>query len=381
MAVYLDCASTTPVHPVVRAAATPFLDEEYGNASSRTHQYGGRARAAVEHARGQVAAAAGCARGEVVFTSGATESNNLAILGLEAHGRETGRTHLVSTQIEHNAVLEPLQELARRGFALTLVPPTPGGWVDPRDVAAAVRPDTLLVSVMSVNNETGVIQPVADIARLLASHPAYLHVDAAQGFGHELSALRDPRIDLLSVSGHKVHAFKGVGALIARRRCGERPPLRPLLFGGGQERGLRPGTLPVHLIVGIGAASELAVTEHAERRRANLAFRGRLEAAIRELDPLIAGDQTSVVPHILNVAFPGVDAEMAMEAQADVVAVSNGSACTAQARVCSHVLSAMGRDGAYADGALRFSWCHMTPEPDWPAMVRILRQLRDAGPQ
>ncbi len=173
-------------------------------------------------------------RDEVVFTSGATESNNLAILGLAPHGEKTGRKHIVSTAIEHKAVLEPLEEMARRGFEVTLVRPTPGGWVEASEVRAAVRPDTVLVSMMHVNNETGVVQPIAELAELLRDHQAYLHVDAAQGFGKELEGLRHPRIDLISVSGHKIYAPKGVGALITRRRGYERVPLTPLMFGAGR---------------------------------------------------------------------------------------------------------------------------------------------------
>jgi len=376
MTVYLDCAATTPVDPRVAAEVMRYIESEYGNAASRTHAFGARAKRSVERARDQVAAVVGCGRGEVVFTSGATESNNLAILGLAEHGRRTGRRHLVSTLIEHNAVLEPLRHLESQGFELTLVPPTRGGWVDPQAVRAAVRDDTLLVSVMQVNNETGVIQPIEEVAALLADHPAYLHVDAAQGFGKEIPALRDSRIDLISVSGHKVLAPKGVGALITRRRDGGRPPLAPLMFGGGQERGLRPGTLPVHLIVGLGRAAELAVAEVEERAAVNRRFRERALGALQSLDPILTGDGGRAVPHILNVAIPGVDAEEAMEALADVVAVSNGSACTSQSLSCSHVLAAMGMAGALAVSALRLSWCHMTPEPDWGRVVEILRGLR-----
>lgn len=377
MTTYLDCAATTPLHPAVREVVLQFMDEDFGNAGSRSHLYGARARKAVEHARDQVAALAGCTRGEVLFTSGATESNNLAIVGLAEHGRSTGRMHLVSTQIEHSAVLEPLQELERRGFQLTLVPPNQGGWVEPQTVQAALRPDTLLVSVMHVNNETGVVQPIEQIAQWLVDHPAWFHVDAAQGFGKEIFAPRSPRIDLLSISGHKMHAPKGVGALVARRRNGERPPLTPLLFGGGQERGLRPGTLPVHLIAGLGLAAELASTEATVRRQANIAFRNRALAALAPLNPVPTGDQDRVVPHILNAWFPGIDAEQGMEALQDVVAISNGSACTSQSLVCSHVLGAMGIGGQRAQGCLRWSWCHMTPEPDWERVVGILKRLKN----
>jgi cysteine desulfurase len=376
MSVYLDCAATTPVDPRVAADVVRYIQDEYGNAGSRTHAYGARAKRAVERARDQVAAVVACTRGEVVFTSGATESNNLAILGLAGHGRRTGRRHLVSTMVEHNAVLEPLRHLEEHGFEVTLVPPTRGGWVEPDAVRAAVRPDTLLVSVMQVNNETGVVQPIAEIAAGLEGRPAYLHVDAAQGFGKEIPALRHPRIDLISISGHKLFAPKGVGALITRRRDGERPPLAPLMFGGGQERGLRPGTLPVHLIVGLGRAAELALAGADTRAESNRAFRDRALAALRPLDPVLTGDPDRTVPHILNLALPGINAEEAMEALADTIAISNGSACTSQSLSCSHVLGAMGLDPARAASTLRLSWCHLTPEPDWGRVVEILRGLR-----
>jgi cysteine desulfurase len=228
---------------------------------------------------------------------------------------------------------------------------------------------------MHVNNETGVIQPVGQVADLLEGHPAYLHTDAAQGFGKELAALRHPRIDLISISGHKVFAPKGVGALVTRRRNGDRPPLSPLMFGGGQERGLRPGTMPVHQVAGLGLAAELAVNESEQRMQFNRRFRERALSALRPLEPVLTGDQERVVPHILNLSFPGMDAEEAMEALADVVAISNGSACTSQSLSCSHVLGAMGLDGAHATGALRLSWCHMTPEPDWRKVVAVLAGL------
>ena len=376
MSVYLDCASTTPIDPRVLAAVVHHMEVDYGNAGSRTHDFGTRARRAVEQARDQVAAVVSASRGEVVFTSGATESNNLALLGLAEHGRKTGRMHIVSTQIEHNAVLEPLQELQHRGFELTLVPPTSGGWVDPQAVRDAVRDDTLLVSVMQVNNETGVIQPLEEIAALLAGHPPYFHADAAQGFGKEIDALRNKRIDLISISGHKLHAPKGIGALITRRRGSERPPLDPITFGGGQERGLRPGTLPVPLIVGLGLAAELATAEVAERTALNRSFRARALQAFAPLDPILTGDQSRVVPHILNLSIPGIDANAIMEAVADIVAISNGSACTSGATTCSHVLGAMGMAGERAEGAIRLSWCHTTPEPDWPRFVQAINRLR-----
>jgi len=232
----------------VQAELRRYSEVDFGNAGSRTHAYGQTARQAVERARAHIARVAGVRRNEVIFTSGATESNNLALLGLESHGRAGRRMHVVSTKIEHHAVLEPLRVLRSRGFDLTLVDPEPGGWVDADRVAAAVRSDTLFVSVMQVNNETGVQQPIAEIADRLAESPVFLHVDAAQGFGKELAALSHRRVDLISASGHKLCGPKGAGALVVRRRDGQRLPLTPLLHGGGQELGLRPGTLPVALI-------------------------------------------------------------------------------------------------------------------------------------
>jgi cysteine desulfurase len=354
-----------------------FLTEDFGNAGSRTHQLGRTARRAIEQARDQLAITVGATRGEVVFTSGATESNNLAILGLAEHGLHSGKKHLVSTRIEHHAVLEPLQALQRRGFDLTLVSPNRGGWVEPAAVRAAVREDTLLVSVMHVNNETGVIQPIEAVANLIRDHPAYLHVDAAQSFGRVLQPLRDPRIDLISISGHKVHAPKGVGALVARRRGSDRPPLQPLMYGGGQELGLRPGTLPVHLIVALGLAAELAAAEAVQRADACRQFRGRLLSALAPLNPIFAGDQERVVPHIINLAFRGLDSEEVIEAVQDYVAISSGAACTSQSYACSHVLSSMGLDEPRLSGALRFSWCHTTAEVDWEPVVNAIRRLRD----
>jgi cysteine desulfurase len=374
MPVYLDCAATTPIDPRVLEVCVRYLREDFGNAGSRTHSHGAAARKAVELARDQVATVTGAGRGDVVFTSGATESNNLAILGLAEEGIRSGRKHLVSTAIEHRAVLEPLQTLAQRGFDLTLVKPCPGGWVDPAEVAAAVRKDTLLVSVMQVNNETGVVQPVAEIAERLAGTPVYIHTDAAQGFARDTEALLHPRLDLISISGHKICGPKGIGALIVRRRGRERAPLSPLLFGGGQERGLRPGTLPVALIAAFGAAAELWAGEAEERRQCGLEFRRRLLEGLAPLRPIVLGDQQRCLPFILNVSIPGRDSESVMDAWSDLVSVSSGAACTSQSYTCSHVLTAMGVSPEVAEGAIRFSWCHMTETPDTAAMVRSLQE-------
>ena len=386
MAVYLDCAATTPLDPRVREAVLRFLDDEFGNAGSRTHDYGRRARRAVEQARQQVAAVVHASRGDVIFTSGATESNNLAILGLAGHTPHPSpvpasgaRGHIVTTAIEHHAVLEPVRELERRGFEVTVVQPEAGGWLDPQAMRAAIRPDTLLVSMMHVNNETGVIQPVAELASLVERDglSCALHADAAQGFGKDLAPLRHQRIDFISISGHKIGAPKGVGALVARRRNRtDRPALAPLAFGGGQELGLRPGTLPVPLIAGLGLAAELAAAECDSRRARCRAFRDRMLAGLAPLAPVVNGDQARTVSNILNVTIPGIESDAAIEAWADLVAISNGAACTSQSYTCSHVLSAMGIGARRAEGALRLSWTHDSTLPDLAAMVDAIKPLR-----
>jgi cysteine desulfurase len=232
---------------------------------------------------------------------------------------------------------------------------------------------------MQVNSETGVRQPVAQIAELLEGHPAYFHVDAAQGYGKDLDSLLSQRIDLISVGGHKVYAPQGVGALIARRRGRSRPPIEPLLFGGGQELGIRSGTLPVALIAAFGKAAELAPAESQERNAQCRAFRDRLLSGLSPLSPQIHGDLSLTAPHIVNLSIPGVDAEAAMEAWRDLAAVSNGAACSSQFYTCSHVLSAMGLPEQQKAGALRLSWCHSTPEPDYAGMVDAIQRLRVAA--
>jgi cysteine desulfurase len=377
--VYLDCNATTPVDARVCEEVLKWTAQEFGNAGSRTHTYGQTAKERVKRAREEVASVVDAQLDGVIFTSGATESNNLAVLGLEQYGLETGKRHVVCTQIEHKAILEPVAVLERRGFEVTRVAPNAGGWVDPAEIAKAVRPDTLLVSVMAVNNETGVIQPIEQIAELLATSEAFLHVDAAQGFGKLIAPLQNARIDMLSVSGHKVFAPKGIGALIMRRRRFKRPPLNPLIFGGGQERGLRPGTLPVALIAALGMASSLALDEH--KARADACDRMRVQAltALAPLGIVMNGDPARTVAHTLNFSVPGLDSEAAIVALKDVAAISNGSACTSQSYEPSHVLVAAGLSDAQIAGALRLSWSHMTVDVNWEQIASRLARLRNVA--
>jgi cysteine desulfurase len=372
--VYLDCNATTPLEPAVGALIRRYFEEEYGNEGSRTHGYGARAKEAVEKARAQIAELVAAKPDEVIFTSGATESNNLAILGLANWGRRHGKTHIISTHLEHKAVLEPIDVLAKDGFEVDLVAPEKNGRVDAAKIVSLLRPTTLLVSLMHANNETGVIQPIDEVAKALAHHPAYFHVDAAQTFGKLIEPLRNHRIDLLSASGHKIYGPKGVGVLLVRHRGKQKVPLAPLVYGGGQEHGLRPGTLPVPLIAGFGLAAEIGAKDHEAREAKCRAFRERFLRAIEPLHPKIHGEEGQVLAHTVNLSFPGISAEEGMVKMRDLVAVSNGSACTSSSYQPSHVLKSMRLAKDEIIGAMRFSWCHLTPDPDWAKVVEKLKE-------
>ncbi|KIH77234.1 cysteine desulfurase [Geoalkalibacter ferrihydriticus] len=377
MAIYLDCNATTPVEPSVTAIVTRFVERDFGNAASPIHDYGVFALTAVEHARRQVAQVVDARPDEVLFTSGATESNNLAILGLAQAGRLSGRRHIITTAIEHKAVLEPCEELASQGFDVEILPVGTDGRFDPQHLADALRLDTLLVSTMQANNETGVLQPLAAAAHILADHDAWWHVDAAQGFGKDFEPLRNRRINMISLSGHKIYGPKGIGALIARKIDKQFPPLRSLMFGGDQEQGLRPGTLPVPLIAGLGEAAKLAVRDHDERRAKCLTFRNRVRTALASLGAEQNGDDACTLPHVINVSLPGISSDMAINALKRIIAVSSTSACTSHTRLPSHVLMAMGRSPGQVESSIRLSWCHMTPDVDWNAVTDILSALRN----
>jgi cysteine desulfurase len=354
---YLDYNATAPLDPRVFEAMRPYFLEEVGNAGSRTHVYGQHAKQAVDETRQQVAALLGVkSPEEILFTSGATESNNLVILGLLPHAQATGRRHVLTTAIEHKAVLEPMDRLRTAGLEVELLPVTAGGYVEPDEVRRRLRPDTLLVSVMHANNETGVLQPVREIADLLADTKTLYHIDAAQTFGKEVETLRGLRCHFLSISAHKIYGPKGVGALYARREKGQRRPLTPLLVGGGQEMGYRPGTLPVPLVVGLGVAAELAGREYQDRRRAAAGVKERFLAALGCVEYRVNGDPAKTLPHVVNLGFPGTDSEALMLAVRDELAFSNGAACTSDTREPSHVLKAMGLDDDRIAEAVRLSW-------------------------
>ncbi|MEN8678832.1 MAG: cysteine desulfurase DndA [Akkermansiaceae bacterium] len=374
--VYLDCNATTPLEPSVAKTMERFWLEEYGNAGSRTHGFGAQAKQAVEKARDQVASVVHARSDEVIFTSGATESNNLALLGLIPHGLETGKRHVITSSIEHKAVLEPLEEMEKQGFEVTTLPCDASGRINPADLARNLRDDTYLVSIMASNNETGVRQPIAELAEVLAGHPAFFHSDAAQAFGKDLETLRNNRLDLISISGHKIYGPKGIGSLIVRRRGYKRVPLKPLVFGGGQERGLRPGTLPVALIAGLGEAAAVAFRDNQERKEKCLRIREEALAALRPLEPKFNGDLTQTMEHVLNLSLPGIDSEALIVALKGLAAISNGSACTSSNYTPSHVLTAMGQTEDEANEGIRISWCHLTEAVDWKGIAERISSLR-----
>lgn len=356
---YLDAAATTPIDPEVERVMLQYMREEFGNSGSRTHEYGTKAKQAVQKARDQIADVVSAKRDEVIFTSGATESNNLAILGLRKHAEIAGKKHIVSTAIEHKAVLEPLVHLRDEyGFEVDFVRPDKSGAVDPGEMLSRVRRDTLLVSMMHVNNETGIIQPIEEVAKQLEESEAFFHVDAAQSFGKLIEPLQDPRIDMISVSGHKICGPKGIGALVARRRRYRRIPLKPLLFGGGQEWGLRPGTLPVFLLAGFGQAAFLAKKNREKRFLAYREVSEAISGLLQQYDVRSVGDDSRRLSCFMNLIFDGMDSEAVILMLKDRIAIANGSACTSSEYKSSHVLEAMGIDNSVT--SVRISWTHMT---------------------
>jgi len=384
MPVYLDHAATTPVDARVALAMAEVLRSEtaYGNPASTSHDYGDVAAALVESARGQVAAAVGAGAAEVIWTSGATEANNLAIFGVSRYYRDRGR-HIVTVRTEHKAVLDPCRELERRGWEVSYLVPDQEGLLDPEQVAAALRPDTVLVSLMHVNNEIGVVQNIAAVAAICARHGgAWLHVDAAQSVGKCPIDFASLGADLMSLSAHKVYGPKGVGALLVSRRGDAggrgRVQLAALQFGGGQERSLRAGTLATHQIVGMGLAFELAMTLSSVETARVAQLQQRLWRGLAALGGVLRnGSATRSVPHLLNVSFAGVEGESLLAAIRPYVAVSTGSACTSALAEPSYVLRALGRSERLSESSLRFGLGRTTTEGDIDTAVAVL--TREVG--
>ena len=351
--IYLDCHATTPVDPRVLEEMLPYFTEVYGNPASVTHAYGWTAEAAVKQSRGRIAAAIGADPTEIIFTSGATESNNLAIKGVAEAYFNRGK-HLVTVETEHRAVLDPLNYLETLGFDVTRLPVQGNGLVDLDQLAAALRPDTILVSVMAANNEIGVLQPLEAIGQLCHDRQILFHTDGAQAIGKIPLSVQTQNIDLLSLTAHKVYGPKGIGALYVRRK-NPRVQLAPQLHGGGQERGWRSGTLPVPQIVGFGTALEIALKEQEAENDRLRGLRDRLWQSLQVLDGVyLNGDLQHRLAGNLNISIEGIQGQALLLALQPHLAISSGSACTTAKVEPSHVLQALGRSRALSLASLRF---------------------------
>uniref|UniRef100_UPI00387F9122 IscS subfamily cysteine desulfurase n=1 Tax=Thauera humireducens TaxID=1134435 RepID=UPI00387F9122 len=379
--IYLDYSATTPVDPRVAAKMIPWLTERFGNPASRSHAYGWEAEQAVEEAREQVAALVNADPKEIIWTSGATESNNLAIKGA-AHFYQGKGKHVITVKTEHKAVLDTVRELEREGFEATYLDVQENGLIDLEVLKAAIRPDTILVSVMFVNNEVGVVQPIAQIGELCREKGIIFHVDAAQATGKVEIDLDTLKVDLMSFSAHKTYGPKGVGALYVRRK--PRVRLEAQMHGGGHERGLRSGTLATHQIVGMGEAFRLAREEMAEENARVRRLRDKLLNGLTDIEATyVNGDLEQRVPHNLNISFAYVEGESLIMAIKDI-AVSSGSACTSASLEPSYVLRALGRNDELAHSSIRFSIGRFTTEEEIDFTIDLLHKkigkLRELSP-
>lgn len=379
--IYLDNSATTKIDPRVLEKMLPYLSEEYGNPASRSHVFGWVTDKAVENAREQVATAVGCDSKEIIWTSGATESINLAIKGAAEFYQERGK-HLVTLKTEHKATLDSMRELERRGYEVTYLTPETNGLLDLSKLLAAIRPDTILISILHVNNEIGVIQDIKSIGEICRERNILFHVDAAQSVGKVEFSLANLNVDLMSFSAHKVYGPKGVGALYIRRR--PRVRLIAQIHGGGQERGFRSGTLPTHQIVGMGEAFALAVAElKAEAPRIKHLQQKLLNGLSKMEEVYINGDMEHRAPHNLNISFNYVEGESLIMAIKDI-AVSSGSACTSASLEPSYVLRALGRNDELAHSSIRFSIGRFNTEEEIDYTIKLLTEkigkLRELSP-
>ncbi|MGB4811812.1 MAG: IscS subfamily cysteine desulfurase [Methylophilaceae bacterium] len=380
--IYLDYSATTPVDPRVAAKMIPYLTEHYGNPASRSHPYGWTAEKAVEEARLEVAKLVNADPREIVWTSGATESNNLAIKGAANFYAGTKGKHIITVATEHKAVIDPVRELERQGFAATFLEPEPNGLVSLEKFKAAIRPDTVLASVMLVNNEIGVIQDIAGIGKICRENNIIFHVDAAQATGKVHIDLEKLPVDLMSFSAHKTYGPKGIGALYVRRK--PRIRIEAQMHGGGHERGMRSGTLATHQIVGMGEAFRIAREEMDVENARIRQLRDRLLKGLQNIEETyVNGDLAHRIPHNLNISFNYVEGESLIMAVKGI-AVSSGSACTSASLEPSYVLRALGRSDELAHSSIRFSIGRFTTEADVDYTVGLMKEkiskLRELSP-
>lgn len=379
--IYLDYSATTPIDPKVADKMIPWLYEQYGNPASRSHAYGWEAEEAVEHARAQVASLVKADPREIVWTSGATESNNLALKGAANFYHEKGK-HLITVKTEHKAVLDTMRELERQGFEVTYLDVQDNGILDLEVLKAAIRPDTTVVSVMMVNNEIGVIQDIEAIGEITRERGIIFHVDAAQATGKVEIDLTKLKVDLMSFSGHKTYGPKGIGALYVRRK--PRVRIEAQMHGGGHERGFRSGTLAPHQIVGMGEAFELAEKNMQTENERIRMLRDRLLAGLQDVEEVyVNGDMEQRVPHNLNISFNYVEGESLLMAVKEL-AVSSGSACTSASLEPSYVLRALGRNDELAHSSIRFTMGRFTTEEDVDYAIKLIKErvgkLREMSP-
>lgn len=358
MSVYLDYNASAPIDNRVVEFMMDIYKNNIGNADSRTHDYGDNARVIVENARKQVALLLAVSPEDVFFTSGATESNNIAIQGLREYAEKTGKKHIITTSIEHKAVLETTKYMSDHGYRVDFVSPDYTGRVSAEEIIDLVDDDTLLVSIMHVNNETGIIQPIKEIGDRLVDKDVLLHIDATQSCGKLVEEIRKIKYDMLSFSGHKMYGPQGIGALVLRRKNFKLPPVKPIMFGGLQEHGISPGTIPVALVGGLGKACEIAIEEYKSDKADNISIRDML---IEMLDNSgikyrINGNIDYLISSTLNIQIEGVSSEALMLSSKQYCGISNGSACTSSSYSPSYVLVAMGMSEDDIDQSIRLSW-------------------------
>ncbi len=382
MSIYLDYNATAPLDERVLDCMIDVYKTHIGNADSRTHNHGEDARKVVENARKQVASLLGVKPDEVFFTSGATESNNLALQGLREYAWESGKNHIITTSIEHKAVLETIRNLEKQGFKVDLVSPGISGRVNVDDILEKISAQTLVVSVMHVNNETGIIQPVKEIGEELQKQNILFHIDATQSCGKLVEELRILNYNMLSFSVHKMMGPQGVGVLVMRKKSYKFPPVKPIMYGGQQEHGIRPGTVPVALVAGCGKACELAEAEYKLNSEQAMQIKTELLAMIDEsgITYHINGEQAYCVPSTLNICFDGVSSEALMIFTKHLCSVSNGSACTSKSYSPSYVLIAMGIPKEQIECSIRISWGHATNKDEvlssFKSLLYMAKQIK-----
>lgn len=375
MAVYLDYNASSPVDERVLERMIEVYRLHFGNADSRTHVFGTDAKEIVSTSRKSIASILGVDSTDLFFTSGSTESNNMAILGLLEYAQTSGRNHFITTAIEHKSVLEAMKFLQSHGCTVDFVAPDASGRIKANQILDLVTDKTLLVSVMHVNSETGIIQPIEEIGDALAGTSTYFHIDATQGFGKLNDSLRCTKYDMMSLTAHKLGGPQGIGALILKRgRNYKRPPVKPLMYGGQQERGYRPGTTPVALVAGFALAAELCDKEASEHLSACAKIKESFLSAVSGLDYAINGDPQYCLPSTINISFKGVDAEGIFLATKDDYAFSNGSACNSGSHAPSYVLEAMGLPESRINEAIRISWSYNT-KVDFNELIKYIKSI------